>query len=103
MLSVEKVFWADPYLTELPTQVATVEGDIITLERTLFYAFSGGQESDSGTIGPYPVLEARTAERQIFYRLEEGHALKPGSPVLVRIDWVRRYRLMRLHFAAEII
>ena len=32
-----------------------------------------------------------------------GHGLTPGSPVSVSIDWARRYRLMRLHFAAEVV
>jgi Ser-tRNA(Ala) deacylase AlaX len=35
--------------------------------------------------------------------LPEGHELKPGDKVRIDIDWNRRYRLMRLHFAAELI
>lgn len=100
---VEKIFWSDPYLTELQTRVATAQGDTITLEQTIFYAFSGGQESDQGSIGSLPVLEARKDEKQIYYRLNEGHSLAPGQTVLIQIDWARRYRLMRLHFAAEIV
>ena len=63
---IEKVFWTDPYLTELSTKIATVNTDTVTLERTIFYAFSGGQESDHGTIGPHPVLEARKDGQQIY-------------------------------------
>lgn len=51
-----KVFWEDPYRTTLDTRVATVCGAQVTLESTIFYAFSGGQESDSGSIGGQPVL-----------------------------------------------
>src|SRR5207237_19485 len=40
---------------------------------------------------------------EIRYRLPEGHGLAPGEAVEVAIDWIRRYRLMRLHFAAEIV
>ncbi len=99
----ERVFWADPYLSELETNIASVEGAMVTLEQTIFYAFSGGQESDRGTIGSYPVLSARQEGRQIIYELPEGHELSPGDTVLVQIDRERRYRLMRLHFAAELI
>lgn len=99
----EKVFWQDPYLTALDTRVAGVGGDDVTLERTIFYALSGGQESDEGTIGGVPVLQARKLGREIRYTLKRGHGLKAGDPVTVAIDWVRRYRLMRLHFAAEIV
>lgn len=99
----KKLFWSEPYLRELPTRVAGVKGRDITLEETIFYAFSGGQESDHGSIGNHPVLKACKESREIVYTLDEGHGLMPGDPVVIRIDWDRRYRLMRLHFAAEIV
>jgi len=100
---VNKQFWADPYLTVLDTRVAQVQGKEITLEETIFYALSGGQESDTGTIGGYSVRAARKEGREIYYDVGDGHALRAGDPVTVTIDWERRYRLMRLHFAAEIV
>lgn len=99
----EKRFWDDPYLSRLETRVAAVEGERVTLEATIFYALSGGQESDRGTIGGRAVLEAAKDGREIRYRLAPGHGLAPGDPVAVEIDWSRRYRLMRLHFAAEVV
>ena len=60
-----KTFWKDPYLSRLDTRVAGVNGNEITLEETVFYAFSGGQESDRGTIGGQSVLEARKEGREI--------------------------------------
>jgi Ser-tRNA(Ala) deacylase AlaX len=98
-----KVFWEDPYLTRLDTRIATVEGDMVTVEATIFYALSGGQESDAGTIGDRSVLAARKDGRRILYTLAADHGLKPGDPVTIAIDWERRYRLMRLHFAAELV
>jgi Ser-tRNA(Ala) deacylase AlaX len=99
----KKRFWEDPYLTTLDTLVESVHGNTITLRETIFYAFSGGQESDTGTIGGYPVIEARKSGLDIQYVLTEDHELKPLDGVRVEIDWDRRYRLMRLHFAAELI
>jgi Ser-tRNA(Ala) deacylase AlaX len=99
----KKIFWTDPYLTRMETRIATSAGAEVTLEATIFYALSGGQESDAGTIGGRPVLEARKIGADILYRLPEDHGLKPGDPVTVAIDWERRYRLMRLHFAAEVV
>jgi Ser-tRNA(Ala) deacylase AlaX len=100
---VQKLFWQNPYLTELETRVSGVKGNEVTLEQTIFYAFSGGQESDAGTIAGKKVLEARKEDKEISYRLEENHGLNPGDSVKVAIGWERRYKLMRLHFAAEII
>lgn len=99
----EKIFWADPYRRSLDTRIAGVDGNDVTVAATIFYALSGGQESDAGTIGGAPVLEARKAGRDVVYRLADGHGLKPGNAVTIEIDWPRRYRLMRLHFAAEVV
>ncbi|WP_321367670.1 alanyl-tRNA editing protein [uncultured Desulfuromusa sp.] len=99
----EKLFWADPYLSACDTIVTSVQDDLVTLRETVFYPFSGGQESDAGTIDIYPVLEAKKSGIDIHYRLPGQHHLKLGDQVHVKIDWQRRYQLMRLHFAAEVI
>jgi len=99
----KKIFWEDPYLTQLETHIATVKDNDITVEQTIFYALSGGQESDHGTIGNNRVLQARKEGKEIVYTLENSHGLKPGDQVRMNIDWQRRYKLMRLHFAAEIV
>jgi len=101
--ATRKVFWEDPYRTTLDTRIARVRGNDVIVEATVFYALSGGQESDRGSIGGRAVLAARKDGRAIVYTLAEGHGLRPGDPVVVAIDGGRRYRLMRLHFAAEIV
>lgn len=98
-----KLFWEQPYLTVLDTVVESVDRNVVTLRETIFYALSGGQESDAGTIGGYPVVEARKLGSVIEYELPQDHSLKSGDPARVEIDWDRRYRLMRLHFAAELV
>ena len=100
---LRKVFWEDPYLAHLDTEIAKVDGDAVTLGATIIYAFSGGQESDQGSIGGHAILAARKEGADIVYTLPPGHGLKPGDRVATAIDWERRYRLMRLHFAAEIV
>jgi Ser-tRNA(Ala) deacylase AlaX len=98
-----KLFWQEPYCTTLDTRIAAVGDDVVRLEETIFYAFSGGQESDAGTIGGRKVLEARKDQGDILYTLEPGHGLKVGDPVTIEVDGTRRRKLMRLHLAAEII
>lgn len=100
---MRKVFWDNPYQQTLTTKVAFVEGDQILVEDTIAFSFSGGQESDQGTINEYPIFGSRIEGNQIIYTLEEGHNLCSGDLVTMKIDWLRRYRLMRLHFAAELI
>ncbi|BCR06479.1 alanyl-tRNA editing protein [Desulfuromonas versatilis] len=98
-----KEFWNDPYQTALEAAVSSVNGAEITLDASIFFAFAGGQESDRGTIAGAPVLAARKEGLEIVYTLPEAHGLVPGQKVRVEIDWARRYRLMRLHFAAELV
>lgn len=99
----KKMFWLDPYRTELETTIQTVNSNKIAVNETIFYAFSGGQESDYGTIGNHKVLDAKKEGNEIIYTLEEGHGLQIGEHVKIIIDWPRRYKLMRLHFAAEVV
>jgi len=103
MMSVEKVFWEDPYLTCLSARITGVKGNVVTLDRTIAFAFSGGQASDSGRINGYEILKAEKVNKEIYYTIPENHGLLVGDEVQVEIDWDKRYRLMRLHFAAEII
>jgi Ser-tRNA(Ala) deacylase AlaX len=99
----EKIFWKDPYLTQISARLTSAQDNTITVDRTIFYAPSGGQDSDSGTIEGCRVLQARKDGLEIFYTMEGPHEFNVGDEVSIEIDWERRYRLMRLHFAAEIV
>lgn len=98
-----KRFWEDPYCTEITTTISGIIDNDITVAETIFYAFSGGQESDTGTINGHPVVAARKEGHEIRYTLAAVGGLAVGDRVDMRIDWQRRYALMRLHFAAEIV
>lgn len=102
-MSVKKIFWEDPYLTEVEAKVTSINSNIITLNQTIAFAFSGGQQSDSGTIGGYEIIEANKVGNEIFYTIQDNHTLKVNDTVLVKIDWEKRYKIMKLHFAAELI
>jgi len=98
-----KLFWDNPYQTILETMITAVDGSQVFLAETIFFPFSGGQESDVGTIDGEPVLEARKTGTDITYLVSKNHSLQTGQAVTVKIEWERRYRLMRLHFAAELV
>jgi Ser-tRNA(Ala) deacylase AlaX len=102
-MTVCKLFWSDPYLAQCEAVVTGVDGDRVTVDRTVAFAFSGGQASDVGTVGGWDILAAQAAGVEILYTLPAGHSLGPGERVTVAIDWPVRYRVMRLHFAAELV
>lgn len=98
-----KAFWENPYQTELRTTVLKIDDASVQLAETIFYAESGGQESDYGTIDGINVVKAEKNGLNIIYTLEDNPHFKVGDEVVVCIDWNRRYQLMKLHFAAEVI
>ena len=102
-MSVRKVFWEDPYLTVLSTIVTRVDGNVITLRDTIAYAFSGGQQSDEGTINGFHILKAQKDGKEILYTIDALHHIKEDDTAVVKINWEKRYKIMKLHFAAEII
>ncbi|MDR6679830.1 alanyl-tRNA editing protein [Pseudomonas oryzihabitans] len=100
---MERAFWNEPYLSSLDAQVLSVDGRDVVVSPTIFFAESGGQESDRGTINRIEVSQASIVDDRIVYRLTADPDFAVGDLVNVQIDWPRRYALMRLHFAAEIV
>jgi Ser-tRNA(Ala) deacylase AlaX len=100
---MRKVFWDNPYQTQLNTMIAEVVGQRISVTDTIAFAFSGGQESDKAYINGMPVIQSEIVDNLIYYFLPVMHGLAAEDKVTMTIDWQRRYRLMRLHFAAELI
>ncbi|MCA2454162.1 alanyl-tRNA editing protein, partial [Vibrio alginolyticus] len=98
-----KVFWKNPYQTELTSTVTRISDNEVELSHTIFYAESGGQESDAGTIDGIRVVGAIKSGSRIVYTLERQPTFRVGDQVITQIDWQRRYALMKLHFAAEVI
>lgn len=100
---MRKIFWENPYQTELDAAVAEVIGDEVLLDATIIFSFCGGQESDKATINGISVLGSRMEGQLIYYTLPADHGLSVGDAVHMVIDWPRRLKLMRLHFAAELV
>ncbi len=100
---MKKRFWDNPYQQELTTRVSEVNGNQLLFEETIAYSFAGGQESDKATVNGISILDSKREGNLIYYTLSENHGLSVGDSVLMVIDWPRRHRLMRLHFAAELI
>jgi len=61
------LFLQDAYLKKTTSTVTAVNGDLMTLDRTLFYPTGGGQPHDLGTIASseanYNVIDVFKNER----------------------------------------
>jgi Ser-tRNA(Ala) deacylase AlaX len=100
---MKKIFWENPYQSTLTTHVTSVDGNKILFDATIAYSFAGGQESDKAWVNGIPILNSTMVDNLIYYTLPDNHGLHVGDLIEMTIDWPRRLRLMRLHFAAELI
>ena len=106
----EELFRADGYLRECEACVTAVQGDHIYLDRTVFFPEGGGQLGDTGVILRTGGVSVRiidtlsTEENSLVHVVEDGADLpQVGENVTARIDWERRYRLMRMHSALHML
>ena len=109
------LFYDDAYQQEFDASITAVEkkGDLlrIALDRTAFYPGGGGQPNDVGWLTidsrKLTVSQVRREGAQIWHALGgmEGQSIPivRGQKVYGKLDWARRYRLMRTHTAMHIL
>ena len=117
-----KLFHADPYRVEAAAKVLFVKDDLVVTDQSIFYAESGGQVPDIGTIGNVAVVDVQkqgghtahiahpkvdvptiAVDTFIVHRLERPAPFAAGEEVAMKIDWQRRYLHMRYHSAAHFL
>jgi len=102
----ELLYHSESYLKQFEATVTDVVAGGVVLNRTAFYVGGGGQPADSGvlTVGnrEYSVTGIKRVEGQ-FVHLISGELPSQSSIVKGRIDWERRYLLMRTHSALHIL
>jgi misacylated tRNA(Ala) deacylase len=111
-LVTEALFRDDAYLREADARVVAINdrGGIL-LDRTIFYATSGGQPGDTGHFvrpGGARIAIAATVtgetKDEIIHVPAAGQELPAeGESLALAIDWERRLRLMRMHTACHLL
>lgn len=105
----ERLYYHDAFLREFDAQVLACEpaGEHfeVRLDRTAFYATSGGQPCDTGRLGTSSVLDVRECEDGAVVHVTD-RALAPGGvPNIVHgaIDWPRRFDHMQQHTGQHLL
>lgn len=85
-----------------------IDREHVALDQTAFYPRSGGVACDTGVLirksdgAEFKVMFVGKSDGEISHEVDlEG--LKEEDEVIGRIDWERRYRLMRHHTAAHVL
>ena len=108
-----QLFTEDAYLTTTEAEVIQVtdEGHII-LDQTPFYANSGGQPGDTGTLERSDgsmiticdtVFAPGGKETILHQATTEAPLPQTGEKLIAHIDWAQRYDLMRMHTACHLL
>ncbi len=107
----ELIFRTDAYVQECSARVVEVNarGGII-LERTNFYATSGGQPGDcgelileDGSICPIATTIYDSDKHLVHVASEDSALPPPGSTVLCKLNWGVRHAHMRMHTALHLL
>jgi len=113
-MATDCLFREDSYLKECDALVlGQTEAGGIVLDRTVFYAASGGQPADRGMLttatgDAIPIVNAgytdpEKTEIAHLPAATTGLQFKVGEPVHATIDWSLRYARMRMHTALHLL
>ena len=97
-----KLFWADEKLREFEAKVIKIFDNKVILDKTLFYATSGGQLNDTGYINGCKVIDVYNKGPHIIHELENIN-FKEGDLVIGNINDIRRTNTMRHHTATHVV
>jgi alanyl-tRNA synthetase len=110
----DRLYYNDPYLQAFDAVVrrAVDRGGrmAVTLDRTAFYPTSGGQPFDTGTLGPFRVVDVIDEDDgTITHVVEPSDRQSPipdplaGQSVRGVIDWPRRFDHMQQHTGQHVL
>jgi len=110
-MSTQLLFRDDAYLKTATATVTAVTDKGVELDQTIFYATGGGQPGDHGVVvrqngERLSVVDTRKGEGlgSIAHVLAPGSVrLEVGEPLVLELDWERRYALMRMHTALHLL
>ena len=106
-MRTEPLYALDSSIKEFDTRVLAVEGDEVALAQTAFYPGGGGQPPDTGSLiagdRTWQVTALRKDGDVLWHNLQGEGMPEVGGPIWGRLDWDRRYLLMRTHTALHIL
>jgi misacylated tRNA(Ala) deacylase len=113
LMPTDCLFREDSYLKSCEARVVAItEQGGIVLDRTIFYATSGGQPGDTGALttaagAVVPIANAvftDAAKSEIAHvPAPNAAALDVGDAVTAAVDWDKRYARMRMHTALHLL
>jgi misacylated tRNA(Ala) deacylase len=104
----ELLYQTDSYLRKFEATVTAVneQQNAVALNQTAFYPGGGGQPYDTGTLETdnqtWPVIKVKRQGGQLWHFVT-GEPPAVGTFVTGKLNWERRYQLMRTHTALHVL
>ena len=99
--ATEKLCYLDEF--QFDATVLKIIDDNLVLDRTAFYATSGGQEHDTGTLDGIKVSDVFKQGEVILHKVEDVSKFKVGQKVHGAVDSSRRKQLAQNHSAVHLV
>ena len=102
------LFLNNSYLKELECKIVNINNNQIILNQTIFYAKSGGQPGDTGTLSDKEnniniIDTIYNLEKNIVHITDKDIKFKINEKIIGKIDWKTRYKHMRMHSALHLL
>ncbi|MBB6645336.1 alanyl-tRNA editing protein [Halobellus ruber] len=94
---------SEPKVRKFTAEVVDVDGRTVTLDETYFYAESGGQPSDRGTIDGVRVVDVQTVDDAVRHTLAAEPSFEVDERVTGVVDDDFRTYCMRAHTASHVL
>src|SRR6056297_2658850 len=94
---------AEPYERSFEATVDSVDGREVVLSETYFYAESGGQPADRGTVGGVQVADVQKRDGDVVHVLDADPSFSAGEAVSCEVDDEFRTYTMRAHTASHVL
>ncbi|ADQ66770.1 alanyl-tRNA synthetase [Halogeometricum borinquense DSM 11551] len=93
----------EPTVREFDAAATSVDGRDVTLDQTYFYAESGGQPADRGTLGGIPLDDVQKVDGNVVHTLASAPDFDEGETITGVIDDDFRTYCMRAHTASHVL
>src|ERR1035437_6532289 len=94
-------------MRECRSTLISAHSEAILLDRTIFYARSGGQPGDRGVLrwdgGETVIVDTLKGEGDAVVHVPAPGSVLPTGSVTCVLDWERRWKLMRMHTAMHLL
>ncbi|MCH2305288.1 MAG: alanyl-tRNA editing protein [SAR202 cluster bacterium] len=105
----EQIYNSNAYQKEIQSEIIDIGEDYLILDKTIFFPGGGGQPNDLGFFSmndlSSEVLKVKWQNGQIAHFIDNNECknFSIGDSVKSKIDWERRYKLMRTHTSLHIL